>query len=168
MNTHVFLTAGVMMAVASQLFSAQENVSGGGAALYPHQINLGCDSYVSNKSMNETPIDQSDTIYVTSLVQFLPHFPGGEAAMLEWIKANLHYPEAALEEGEQGIVTVGFLIDCDGSLKDVKVVHSKHPTLDKEAVRLVKSMPNWFPGLCNGEPVAVSYVIPVIFRLPNK
>lgn len=168
MNTNVLLTAVITMAVASQLLSAQENVSDGVAALYPNQINLGCDNHVSNKLMNETPIDQSDTIYVTSPVQFLPHFPGGEEAMFEWIKANLHYPEAALEEGEQGIVTVGFIIDCDGSLKDVKVVHSKHPTLDKEAVRLVKSMPNWVPGLCNGEPVAVSYVIPVIFRLPNK
>lgn len=106
-----------------------------------------------------------DQIYNTANVQQQPQFPGGEAAMYQWLSSHINYPAAAAEEGVQGRVTVQFMVDKDGSIKNVKVMRGKHPALDKEAQRVVSAMPKWNPGRNNGQPVKVTYVLPVTFKL---
>jgi len=78
---------------------------------------------------------------------------------------NIKYPEQAVKEGIQGRVTVRFIVEKDGSISDVKPVLSVHPLLNKEAVRVVKSMPKWTPGKQNGKPVRVRFNLPVMFKL---
>ena len=85
--------------------------------------------------------------------------------MLAYIEQNLRYPIFAEEMGLQGRVIIGIVVEKDGSLTDIKVVKSVDPSLDKEAIRVVKTMPNWIPGMQDGEPVRVKYKIPVTFRL---
>lgn len=100
-----------------------------------------------------------------AMVEQKPEFPGGEAAMYEWLSKNIIYPSAASEEGVQGRVVVEFVVGKDGSISNVRVVRQRHPALDKEAVRVIKSMPKWMPGRNNGQPVKVTYTLPVTFKL---
>lgn len=100
-----------------------------------------------------------------AMVEQKPEFPGGEAAMYKYLGDNIVYPSAASEEGIQGRVVVEFVVGKDGSITNVKVVRPRHPALDKEAVRVIKSMPKWIPGRNNGQPVKVTYTLPVTFKL---
>lgn len=100
-----------------------------------------------------------------AMVEQKPEFPGGEAAMYKWLVDNIVYPSAASEEGVQGRVVVEFVVGKDGSISNVKVVRPRHPALDKEALRVVKAMPKWLPGRNNGQPVKVTYTLPVTFKL---
>lgn len=100
-----------------------------------------------------------------AMVEQKPEFPGGEAAMYKYLGDNIVYPSAASEEGIQGRVVVEFVVGKDGSITNVKVVRPRHPALDKEAVRMIKSMPKWIPGRNNGQPVKVTYTLPVTFKL---
>lgn len=102
---------------------------------------------------------------VFDVVEVMPQFPGGQIAMLKYIMENMKYPEQAMKEGIQGHVTVRFIVEKDGSISDVKPVLSVHPLLNKEAVRVVKSMPKWSPGKHNGKPVRVRFNLPVMFKL---
>lgn len=100
-----------------------------------------------------------------AMVEQKPEFPGGEAEMYKWLGNNIVYPSAASEEGIQGRVVVEFVVGRDGSITNVRVVRPRHPALDKEAVRVIKSMPKWIPGRNNGQPVKVTYTLPVSFKL---
>ncbi len=100
-----------------------------------------------------------------AMVEQKPEFPGGEAAMYKWLNDNIVYPSAASEEGVQGRVVVEFVVGKDGAISHVRVVRPRHPALDKEALRVVKAMPKWMPGRNNGQPVKVTYTLPVTFRL---
>lgn len=100
-----------------------------------------------------------------AMVEQKPEFPGGEAEMYKWLSQNIVYPSAAAEEGVSGRVVVEFVVDKDGAITNVKVVRPRHPALDKEALRVVKSMPKWMPGRNNGQPVKVTYTLPVTFKL---
>ena len=102
---------------------------------------------------------------VFDVVEVMPQFPGGQIAMLQYLMENIKYPEQAMKEGIQGRVTVRFIVEKDGSISDVKPVLSVHPLLNKEAVRVVKSMPKWSPGKHNGKPVRVRFNLPVMFKL---
>lgn len=102
---------------------------------------------------------------VFDVVEVMPQFPGGQIAMLQYLMKNIKYPEQAMKEGIQGRVTVRFIVEKDGSISDVKPVLSVHPLLNKEAVRVVESMPKWTPGKQNGKPVRVRFVVPVMFKL---
>lgn len=102
---------------------------------------------------------------VFDVVEVMPQFPGGQIAMLQYLMKNMKYPEQAMKEGIQGRVTVRFIVEKDGSISDVKPVLSVHPLLNKEAVRVVKSMPKWSPGKHNGKPVRVRFNLPVMFKL---
>ena len=102
---------------------------------------------------------------VFDVVEVMPQFPGGQIAMLKYIMENIKYPEQAMKEGIQGRVTVRFIVEKDGSISDVKPILSVHPLLNKEAVRVVKSMPKWSPGKQNGKPVRVRFNVPVMFKL---
>lgn len=94
-----------------------------------------------------------------------PEFPGGSDALMTYLARSVRYPVDAMENGIQGKVIVSFVVKTDGSLTDVKVARSVHPSLDAEAVRVVKAMPKWKPGIQNGKPVNVHFMVPVIFRM---
>jgi len=102
---------------------------------------------------------------VFDVVEVMPQYPGGPIAMLKYIMENIKYPEQAIKEGIQGRVTVRFIVEKDGSISDVRPVLSVHPLLNKEAVRVVESMPKWSPGKQNGKPVRVRFNVPVMFKL---
>ena len=102
---------------------------------------------------------------VFDVVEVMPQFPGGQIAMLQYIMKNMKYPEQAMKEGIQGRVAVRFIVEKDGSISDVKPILSVHPLLNKEAVRVVKSMPKWTPGKQNGKPVRVRFNLPIMFKL---
>ncbi|MEA5129914.1 MAG: M56 family metallopeptidase [Proteiniphilum sp.] len=107
----------------------------------------------------------SNEVFV--VVENQPEFPGGNAAMMKFLSDNIKYPKSAQDNGIQGRVIVNFVVEKDGSLSDVQVVHSQDPALDKEAVRVIESMPKWKPGTQRGETVRVRYTLPVVFRLQN-
>ena len=102
---------------------------------------------------------------VFDIVEQQPLFPGGPAALMKYLSENTKYPVVAQENGVQGRVTVQFVVEKDGSISDVHVLRGVDPSLDKEAVRVVKSMPRWTPGRQNGITVRVNYRVPVLFRL---
>ena len=102
---------------------------------------------------------------VFDVVEEMPHFPGGAAALQAFLSSNTKYPVVAQENGVQGRVIVSFVVERDGSITDVKVVRSVDPSLDREATRVVRSMPRWSPGKQNGSAVRVKYTVPVVFRL---
>ncbi len=102
---------------------------------------------------------------VFDVVEQMPSFPGGQAALMNYLNSNIKYPVIAEENGIQGRVVVQFVVGKDGSISNVHVVKSVDPSLDKEAVRVVKNMPRWIPGKQNGQSVTVRYTLPVTFRL---
>nr|WP_295351659.1 energy transducer TonB [uncultured Prevotella sp.] len=102
---------------------------------------------------------------VFDVVEEMPHFPGGPAALQAFLSSNTKYPVVAQENGVQGRVIVSFVVERDGSITDVRVVRSVDPSLDREASRVVRSMPRWSPGKQNGSAVRVKYTVPVVFRL---
>ncbi len=102
---------------------------------------------------------------VFDIVEQMPLFPGGNAALMKYLNDNIRYPVVAQENGVQGRVVVSFVVEKNGSITDVKVVRSVDPSLDKEAARVVSGMPNWTPGKQNGSNVRVKYNVPVTFRL---
>lgn len=102
---------------------------------------------------------------VFDIVEQQPMFPGGQTALMKYLSEHTKYPVVAQENGVQGRVTVQFVVEKDGSISDVHVLRGVDPSLDKEAVRVVKSMPRWTPGKQNGINVRVNYRVPVLFRL---
>lgn len=102
---------------------------------------------------------------VFDVVEQMPSFPGGQSALMQYLANNIKYPVVAQENGVQGRVVVSFVVERDGSITDVQVVRSVDPSLDREAQRVVKSMPRWIPGKQNGQAVRVKYNVPVSFRL---
>lgn len=99
------------------------------------------------------------------IAEVMPSFPGGDAAMMQWLSVNITYPPIAEENGVQGRIIVRFYVGKDGAIYNPKVLRSVDPSLDKEALRVVKSMPRWIPGKQKGEPVAVYFTLPVTFQL---
>ena len=102
---------------------------------------------------------------VFDVVEEMPSFPGGQGALMSYLNSNVKYPVVAQENGVQGRVIISFVVERDGSISDVKVARSVDPSLDREAQRVVKSMPRWTPGKQNGQTVRVKYTVPVVFRL---
>jgi protein TonB len=147
---------------------------------------------VSARNYHETaalsvPLDSADT-KVFDVVEQMPSFAGGEyvvryrdeegnvheqtktcppgqAGLFQYLSNTIQYPVVAEENGVQGRVIVTFVVERDGSITDVKVVKSVDPSLDREAVRVVRSMPKWTPGKQKGDAVRVKYTMPVTFRL---
>lgn len=111
------------------------------------------------------PIVEEEENVVFQVVEKMPSFPGGDAALFKFLNENVKYPVIAQENGVQGRVICQFVVNRDGSIVDVEVVRSVDPSLDKEAIRVIKSMPKWSPGQQRGKPVRVKYTLPVNFRL---
>ena len=114
---------------------------------------------------DDEPKIQEDVNEVLDIVEQMPSFPGGQAALLRYLSSNVQYPTVAEENGVQGRVIVTFVVERDGSITDVRVAKSVDPSLDREAVRVARSMPRWQPGTQDGKPVRVKYTVPVTFRL---
>ena len=101
---------------------------------------------------------------VFHVVEQMPQFPGGQAAMMKFIADSLRYPSVSCEHRIEGRVVVQFVVDCEGNILNPLVVRSVDPLLDREAIRLVKLMPKWIPGRQNGKPVSVVCLVPIRFK----
>ena len=112
------------------------------------------------------PIEEDpDDKVVFVVVETMPSFPGGAGELMKYLSSNVKYPIIAQENGIQGRVIVQFTVRKDGSIDDVQVVRSADPNLDKEAIRVIKSMPNWKPGEQRGKKVNCKFTVPVVFKL---
>ena len=107
-------------------------------------------------------------LYLPEETETQPQFPGGDAAYKKFLARNVKYPQEALKKKLQGSVKVGFTVNPDGSIVNAKVERKVNALLDNEALRVVKSMPRWSPGLCQGKPVPVKMSVPINFRLAVK
>ena len=115
--------------------------------------------------INEPVKPKEEENKVFDVVEQMPSFPGGMAALMAYLQKSIKYPPVAEENGIQGRVVCTFVVERDGSVTDVRVAKSVDPSLDKEAVRVVSAMPKWIPGKQNGQSVRVKYTLPVTFRL---
>ena len=115
----------------------------------------------------EPEIKEFDENYIYPIAEKIPEFPGGDVALRRFINENLNIPVVMCYEGgmPQGRVILQFVVEADGSITDIEVIRGIDPLLDREAVRLIQSMPKWTPGEQGGETVRVRYTLPVNFRL---
>ncbi len=110
---------------------------------------------------------KKETIFETETLHQYPEFPGGEDAMAAFLKSHLKYPKRAIEAGENGKVTLEFVVDTDGSISDISFLRKGGFGFDEEAKRVVSMMPPWKPGKINGQPVKARYQIPIFFVLED-
>ncbi|MBO4444081.1 MAG: energy transducer TonB [Bacteroidaceae bacterium] len=110
-------------------------------------------------------IEEEQTIF--QVVEKMPEFPGGTAALMQYLRKNIKYPTICQEQGIQGRVVVQFVVNKDGSIVDPEVIKPVNPYLDKEALRVISTMPKWTPGEQRGKPVRVKFTVPVQFKLSN-
>ena len=116
--------------------------------------------------VEEKPVEAPKVEQVFTVVEQPASYPGGEAELLKWIANNLQYPPMAIEDNAQGRVVVRFVVEKDGRIGHVEVARGRHPELDKEAVRVVKSIKTRFiPGKNNGQPVRQWFTLPIVFKL---
>lgn len=110
-----------------------------------------------------TQAEEEDQVF--EMVEQAPQFPGGQTELLKYIAEHMRYPTIAQENGTQGRVICQFVVGKDGQVRDVDVVRSLDPYCDKEAIRVIKTMPRWIPGKQNGKAVSVKYTVPIMFKL---
>ena len=114
----------------------------------------------------EAPVEEEEEEVVFVVVETMPEFPGGQQALFKYLSENIKYPVIAQENGIQGRVICQFVVNKDGAIVDIEVVRgSGDASLDKEAVRVIKSMPKWKAGKQRGKAVRVKYTLPVNFKL---
>ena len=114
----------------------------------------------------EAPVEEEEEEVIFMVVESMPEFPGGQQALFKYLAENVKYPVIAQENGIQGRVICQFVVEKDGKVSDIQVVRSSgEASLDKEAQRVINSMPKWKPGKQRGKPVRVKYTLPVNFRL---
>lgn len=118
---------------------------------------------VRSEPLNKPQPVNSTRVY--DVVEQMPSFPGGISGLRTYLNQNIRYPAEAQENCVQGRVVVSFVVGKDGHISDVTVLRSVDPSLDKEAIRVIRNMPRWSPGKQGGEPVRVRYNVPVSFRL---
>ena len=119
------------------------------------------EEYVAPEVVEEEVVEQE----IFQIVEEMPAFPGGEGKLLEYVATHIKYPQIARETGIQGRVFVGFVVEPDGSISNVKLLRGIGGGCDEEAMRVIKSLPKWKPGKQRGKAVRVSYQIPVLFKL---
>ena len=128
---------------------------------------LGAQAQKSIDLINDNYDASNDEVFHSS--GHMPSFPGGDVALMKFIKDNMIYPPEALKNRIEGKVIILFVVTKTGKVGKVKVVRSVNKELDQEAVRLIKMLPDFSPGRNNvGEPVNVWYILPVIFKLPDN
>ena len=119
-----------------------------------------------NEKEGNIEVERAEEVFM--VVENMPEFPGGNAELMKFLAKNIKYPAEAQQKGEQGRVMVQFVVGKDGKLSDIKIMRSISPTLDAEAIRVIKAMPTWKPGTQRGQAVAVKYTIPISFRLQGS
>jgi TonB family protein len=111
----------------------------------------------------EEDIAEDKEVFI--VVEEPPRFPGGHDAMLRFLAENIHYPQPARQEAIQGTVYLTFVINSDGSVDNARVLRGVHWSLDEEALRVIRAMPGWIPGMQRGKPVNVQFTMPIRFAL---
>lgn len=124
------------------------------------------DDDMSETEVDEEPITANDeSMPELRIVQDIPQFPGGPLEFVKWLTRNLKYPPSAQRLQVQGKVVAEFIVNTDGSITDVRVVKSLHSDCDREALRVLRMMPRWTPGIENNSPCRTKVCIPIVFRL---
>ena len=121
------------------------------------------DEPIAPKMETGTTVQEPDA--VLTLVEEMPEFPGGSEALFAYMGKQTRYPEDAKEAGVQGKVFLSFVVELNGSISNVQVLRGAYPSLDQEAIRVVKAMPSWSPGKQNGKPCRTKYNLPFAFVL---
>ena len=122
--------------------------------------------YTAPVAVQEEEEEEPEEQEIFQVVEQMPEYPdGGMAGLMKYLSGAIRYPAIAAENGVQGRVTVQFVVNRDGSIVDAQVLRGVDPYLDKEALRVINSMPKWKPGMQRGKPVRVRYTVPVNFRL---
>ena len=169
MNSEKFTTYEMEDDAPEQVTKTQDEVATSDVAIGAIDYDQGSNEAEHVLKVNEKVVDEVppavEETKVFDVVEQMPSFKGGDAALMEWLSKNIKYPVIAEENGIQGRVVATFVVERDGSITDVKIVKSVDPSLDKEAIRVLKAMPKWIPGRQNGQPVRVKYTVPVTFRL---
>jgi len=124
---------------------------------------------LAGSMMAQTPA-QNDSIeneiVELTVVEQMPEFPGGQNALIQYLSQNIRYPLIAKENKIQGRTLVSFVVENDGKISNVQVLRSSGDMmLDREAMRVIRTMPRWRPGYMKGQPVRVQYQIPITFKL---
>ena len=169
MNSEKFTAYEMEDDAPEQVTKTQDEVAQSDIAIGAIDYDQGSDEAehvlkVNEKVVDEVPPKVEET-KVFDVVEQMPQFKGGDAALMDYLNKNIKYPVIAEENGIQGRVVTTFVVERDGSITDVRVIKSVDPSLDKEAVRVVKAMPKWNPGKQNGAAVRVKFTLPVTFRL---
>lgn len=133
-----------------------------GKSVQRNALHLIIDGKVWLNLPSKNPKDQPFRV-----VDQMPEFPGGMNALLKYLSANIKYPDAALKAGIQGRVVAQYIVNRDGSISDIKILRGVNPDIDKEAIRVINSMPKWKPGMQKGKVERVTYTIPIMFSLDN-
>ncbi|MBM6993713.1 MAG: energy transducer TonB [Prevotella sp.] len=115
------------------------------------------------EALPQIPVEQDDNVLRT--VEQLPEFPGGMVEFMKWLTRNLHYPNLALQQKIEGKVVVSFIVNTDGTIANPKVEKSANPLLDNEALRVIRMMPRWKPGIMDEKPCRTMFAIPVNFKI---
>lgn len=115
----------------------------------------------------DEPANNGQSGPIFTAVEQAPEFPGGNKAFFKFLATNIHYPQDARVQKKQGRVIIQFVVEKDGSLSNVNIIRGVFPSIDEEALRVIKSSPKWKPGLQNGKPVRVQYAVPLSFSLSN-
>ena len=123
------------------------------------------DVIVIQRPVERVVVEEEDAHVIFEVVETAPSFPGGMTALNQFLSRNIVYPIIAQENGIQGRVILQFVVNTDGSIVDIVVVRGVDPSLDREAIRVVQSMPRWTPGEQRGRKVRVRFTLPVNFRL---
>lgn len=160
-NDSVSLTFKIAVLVTALLFVAFFADGGN-----PNRI----DSAAKTTAADSVKNKQDNILWETSNLWKCPEFPGGDVALYKYIREVMVYPDEALKDSVEGRVIVEFVITETGKVTDARVVRGRHPALDKEALRIVNSLPDWTPGIekVNGSPSRVIYHLPVTFRIKDQ
>ncbi len=118
--------------------------------------------------VEEKPVVKPEPEQIFTSVEQMPEFPGGHAALLKYLNSHIQYPPQAAENGKEGKVVVQFVVEKDGHVGEVKVIRSVDKDLDREAVRVCKTLPKFTPGRQNGQPARVWFTLPVTFKLQGS
>ena len=169
MNSEKFTAYEMEDDAPDQVTKTQDEVAQSDVAIGAIDYDQGSDEAEHVLKVNEKVVDEVppavEETKVFDVVEQMPQYKGGDQALMDYLNKSIKYPVIAEENGIQGRVVCTFVVERDGSITDVKVVRSVDPSLDKEAVRVLKAMPKWIPGKQNGSAVRVKFTLPVTFKL---
>jgi TonB family protein len=158
--TEFQIVGGIAISDANKM--AEENMNSKGERV---STNYEIKANSANTELSEAISKQQSDNEIFMVVEKMPEFPGGEKALNRFLNDSLQYPDAARESGIQGTVYLSFIVNKDGSVTNARVLRGIGGGCDEEAIRVVKSMPNWLPGKQRGKPVRVQFNLPVKFSL---